>query len=75
VQVMAQFYGLPLASLRAAAWRHMLEGKNGFNVSSARCSWLLGSWCRHAMGLYAASLQAASLSGDTNQRSCRFQRA
>ncbi len=35
VQVMAQFYGLPLASLRSAAWRHMLEGKNGFNVSNA----------------------------------------
>lgn len=30
---MAQFYGLPVASLRAAAWRRMLEGGSGFNVS------------------------------------------
>lgn len=35
VQVMAQFYGLPMASLRAAAWRNMLSGKNGFDVSTA----------------------------------------
>ncbi|KAI3436519.1 hypothetical protein D9Q98_005936 [Chlorella vulgaris] len=35
VQVMAQFYGLPMASLRAAAWRNMLSGKNGFDVSTS----------------------------------------
>lgn len=29
---MAQFYGLPVASLRAAAWRKMLEGGSGFDV-------------------------------------------
>lgn len=29
---MAQFYGLPMASLRAAAWRRMLEGGSGFDV-------------------------------------------
>lgn len=36
VQVMAQFYGLPQASLRAAAWRRMLEGGNGFDVRRGR---------------------------------------
>lgn len=34
VQVMAQFYGLPVASLRAAAWRKMLEGGSGFDVTT-----------------------------------------
>lgn len=29
---MAQYYGLPSASLRAAAWRRMLEGASGFDV-------------------------------------------
>jgi hypothetical protein len=33
VQVMGQFYGLPMASLRAAAWRQMLESSHGFDVS------------------------------------------
>ena len=33
---MAQFYGLPTASLRAAAWRRMVEGgSSGFDVSLA----------------------------------------
>ncbi|PRW56151.1 expressed protein isoform B [Chlorella sorokiniana] len=35
IQVMAQFYGLPAASLRAAAWRRMLAGSNGFDVSTS----------------------------------------
>jgi hypothetical protein len=49
MQVLAQFYGLPLASLRAAAWRHMLEeGRHGFDVSTSCCS------ARHATPLFVS---------------------
>lgn len=44
-----QYYDLPVVSVRAAAWRLMLAGIDGFKVLSCMGHWLRWPACLHAI--------------------------